>query len=88
MKQMIERLNRTFKYHYRTTTGYMTLEGGDMNLVLFVTYYNFLRPESHVNTRTLNSIEELESIQLMPNKWLKLLELSQNKILELQAQIS
>jgi len=88
MKQMIERLNRTFKYHYRTTTGYMTLEGGDTSLVLFVTYYNFLRPESHVNNRTLNAVPELEKIQLMPNKWLKLIELSQAKILELQSQAS
>lgn len=86
MKQMIERLNRTFKYHYRTTTGYMTLEGGDSSLVLFVTYYNFLRPESHVNYRTLNTIPQLQNISLMPNKWLKLIELSQNKILDLQTQ--
>ncbi len=88
MKQMVERLNRTFKYHYRTTTGYMTPKGGDTNLVLFVTYYNFLRPESHVNNRTLNSAPELENIKLMPNKWLKLIELSQAKILELQTQVT
>jgi len=85
MKQIVERLNRTFKYHYRITTGYGTKDGGDVNLALFVAYYNFLRPDAHNSTRTINTIPELDSIELMPNKWIKLIELSQLKILSLQA---
>lgn len=47
VKQIIERLNRTFKFSYRVTNGFGSEEGSNTHLALFVAYYNFLRPHSY-----------------------------------------
>ena len=44
LKQMIERLNRTYKQSYRPTNGFNNIDGANYDLALWVTYYNFLRP--------------------------------------------
>lgn len=85
VKQIIERLNRTFKFSYRVTNGFGSEEGSNTHLALFVAYYNFLRPHSYAYWGPLNSIPELEKIPTMPGKWQKLIELSQHLILEKQA---
>jgi transposase-like protein len=77
LKQIIERLNRTFKFSYQVTIGYGSGEGSNTNVALFVAYYNFLRPHSYTYWKPLNSIPELESIPNMPAKWQKLIEISQ-----------
>ena len=84
VKQIIERLNRTFKFSYRVTNGFGSEEGSNTHLALFVAYYNFLRPHSYAYWGPLNSIAELEKIPTMPGKWQKLIELSQHLILEKQ----
>jgi len=84
LKQIIERLNRTFKFSYQVTNGYGSGEGSDTHLALFVAYYNFLRPHSYTYWTPLNSIRELEAIPNMPGKWQKLIELSQQLILSKQ----
>lgn len=81
LKQIIERLNRTFKFSYRVTSGYGSDEGSNTHVTLFVAYYNFLRPHTYTYWAPLNSIPELESIGTMPGKWQKLIELSQKLIL-------
>lgn len=81
LKQIIERLNRTFKFSYQVTNGYGSGEGSDAHVGLFVAYYNFLRPHSYTYWEPLNSIRELEVIPNMPGKWQKLIELSQRHIL-------
>ena len=81
LKQIIERLNRTFKFSYQVTNGYGSGEGSNTHVALFVAYYNFLRPHSYTYWQPLNSIPELESISNMPGKWQKLIELSQKLIL-------
>ena len=43
-KQMIERLNRTYKASYRHTNGFDSIDGANYDLALWVAYYNFLRP--------------------------------------------
>lgn len=43
-KQVVERLNRTFKVYYRVTCGYGSDEGAAHSVALWVAYYNFLRP--------------------------------------------
>ena len=48
-KQMIERLNRTYKASYRKTNGFDTIDGANYDLALWVAYYNFLRPHKHNN---------------------------------------
>jgi transposase-like protein len=85
LKQIIERLNRTFKFSYQVTNGYGSSEGSDTHVSLFVAYYNFLRPHSYTYWRPLNSVPELESITNMPGKWQKLIELSQQFILSKQS---
>ena len=84
LKQIIERLNRTFKFSYQVTNGYGSGEGSNTHVALFVAYYNFLRPHSYTYWRPLNSVSELESIPNMPGKWQKLIELSQHLILSKQ----
>lgn len=85
LKQIIERLNRTFKFSYQVTNGYGSGEGSNTHVALFVAYYNFLRPHPYTYWQPLNSIPELESIPNMPGKWQKLIELSQKFILSKQA---
>lgn len=85
LKQIIERLNRTFKFSYHVTNGYGSGEGSNAHVALFVAYYNFLRPHSYTYWQPLNSIPELESIPNMPAKWQKLIELSQKLILSMQS---
>jgi len=84
LKQIIERLNRTFKFSYQVTNGYGSGEGSNTHVALFVAYYNFLRPHPYTYWQPLNSIPELESIPNMPAKWQKLIELSQQLILSKQ----
>lgn len=84
LKQIIERLNRTFKFSYQVTNGYGSGEGSNTHVALFVAYYNFLRPHSYTYWQPLNSIPELEAIPNMPAKWQKLVELSQQLILSKQ----
>lgn len=82
LKQIIERLNRTFKFSYRVTNGYGSFEGADSHVAIFVAYYNFLRPHKYNNRGVLNSIPEVESLPNMPAKWQKLIELSQLHLLK------
>ena len=84
LKQIIERLNRTFKFSYKTTNGYGSDDGASTHLVLFVAYYNFLRPHSYTYWKPLNEVDELKKTELMPAKWQLLIELSQRMILEKQ----
>jgi len=85
LKQIIERLNRTFKFSYQVTNGYGSGEGSNTHVSLFVAYYNFLRPHSYTYWQPLNTIPEFESLPNMPAKWQKLIELSQQFILSKQA---
>lgn len=84
LKQIIERLNRTFKFSYKVSNGYGSDTGANTDLVLFVAYYNFLRPHSYTYWQPLNSVPELEKIELMPAKWQVLIQLSQKLILSKQ----
>lgn len=83
-KQMIERLNRTFKASYRVRCGYDNFEGANYNVALWVAYYNFLRPHQHNGFRVLNNVDPLNEADNMPGKWQMLIRLGQLTILELQ----
>ena len=54
-KQIVERLNRTYKASYRKTNGFDNIEGANYDLALWVAYYNFLRPHKRNNYKVLNS---------------------------------
>ena len=83
-KQMIERLNRTYKESYRPTNGFDNIEGANYDLALWVTYYNFLRPHKHNGYRVLNHMQELDNADNMPGKWQLLIYLGQCKIKQMQ----
>ena len=83
-KQMIERLNRTYKASYRPTNGFHNIDGANYDLSLWVAYYNFLRPHKHNNFKVLNEVDILKSTENMPGKWQLLIFLGQQTILNLQ----
>ena len=85
-KQMIERLNRTYKASYRITNGFDNYEGANYDLALWVAYYNFLRPHKHNHYQVLNKVDMLNGADNMPGKWQLLIFLGQQTILNLQAE--
>jgi transposase-like protein len=87
-KQMIERLNRTYKASYRPTNGFDTIDGANYDLALWVAYYNFLRPHKHAGYKVLNDVELLNGAGNMPGKWQLLIFLGQQTILNMQNQIT
>ena len=85
-KQLIERLNRTFKASYRVKCGFDNFEGANYDLALWVAYYNFLRPHSSLGYRVLNKVDILDGADNMPGKWQLLIFLGQQTILNIQNQ--
>jgi transposase-like protein len=75
-KQMIERLNRTYKYHVQSQNGFGNVGGAVAKLVLFVTHYNFLRPHKTLNYKTPVHLPELIGIDTIQNKWKKIISLA------------
>jgi transposase-like protein len=80
LKQIIERLNRTFKGNYKPTGGYGSFDGAISNVTLFVAYFNFLRPHSKLEDKVPVQIPELSDLPNMPAKWLMLIKLSEDYI--------
>lgn len=86
-KQMVERLNRTFKASYRVSCGYDNYDGANYNVALWVAYYNFLRPHKVTGyKKPLNEVDILKGADNMPGKWQLLIFLGQQTILQLQKQ--
>lgn len=84
VKQVVERLNRTFKSSYRVTNGYNSEEGALYGVSLWVAYYNFLRPHPYNYWKPLNELDDFIGADNMPAKWQILIKLGQDKILEFQ----
>lgn len=82
LKQIIERLNRTFKGNYRSTHGFGSENGSVAFVTLFVAYFNFLRPHSALEGKVPVVNPALEKITTMPGRWTKLIELAQQWIIE------
>jgi transposase-like protein len=79
LKQIIERLNRTFKGNYKPLGGYGSETGSIASVILFTTYFNFLRPHSSLEKKRVPVIlPELESCEDMPQKWIRLLSMSED----------
>jgi len=72
-KQLVERLNRTYKYHTRPRAGFKTFEGAVALTTLFVAYYNFMRPHSALGSHPPVRLQCLEGVALMPQAWLALI---------------
>lgn len=72
-KQLVERLNRTYKYHTRPRAGFKTFEGAVSLTTLFVAFYNFMRPHSSLNHHSPVKLKCLDNVTLMPQAWIELL---------------
>ena len=72
-KQLIERLNRTYKYHTRPRAGFKSFDGACALTNLFVAFYNFMRPHASLNRMTPVSLNCLQDVNLMPDKWCALI---------------
>lgn len=83
-KQIIERLNRTFKQTYRVKCGYDNYDGANYNVALWVAYYNFLRPHKAAGYKVLNHVDPIDAAENMPAKWQILIYLGQRTIMNLQ----
>lgn len=76
LKQLIERLNRTYKYHVRPAAGFNSLNGAVALTTLFVTNYNFLRPHMSLAYKPPVQLLELQAISTIQGKWTKILSLA------------
>lgn len=75
-KQLIERLNRTYKYHVRPAAGFNSINGAVALTTLFVTHYNFLRPHMSLHYETPVHLPELDTIATIQGKWAKIVSLA------------
>lgn len=82
LKQIIERLNRTFKGNYRVTNGFGSNKGSVAFVTLFVAYFNFLRPHASLEGKVPVVVPELMGLPNMPARWMKLIELAQQWLME------
>jgi transposase-like protein len=80
-KQIIERLNRTLKFYYRPKGGFGSLEDANNYMVLFATCFNFLRPHYALKYKVPVEIPAIQALSNMPAKWLKLIEISANYLI-------
>lgn len=75
-KQIIERLIRTYKFHIHSTHGFVCNNGAIALTTLFVTHYNFLRPHYTLRGNTPISIDDLEQIATIQDKWCKVIDMA------------
>jgi transposase-like protein len=75
-KQLIERLNRTYKYHVRPAVGFNCTNGAVSLTTLFVTHYNFLRPHMSLQYQPPIPMLELKKLPTIQARWTKILSLA------------
>lgn len=75
-KELIERLNRTFKHHVKPSHGFNSDNGAISLITLFVTHYNFLRPHMALKYKTPVHLSELDTISTIQGKWTKIISMS------------
>jgi putative transposase len=75
-KQLIERLNRTYKFHIKPAYGFNTFNGAMSLTALFVTFYNFLRPHMALKYKVPIYIKEIAALPTIQAKWIKILSMA------------
>ncbi len=73
-KQLIERLNRTYKFHMRAAHGFASKNGAVALTTLFVTFYNFLRPHMSLNYNVPVPLDFLNGIDTLQGRWATLIQ--------------
>ncbi|QVK18146.1 DDE-type integrase/transposase/recombinase [Mycoplasmatota bacterium] len=79
-KQVTERLNRTFKDDYIQMNGFGNIKSANAYMVLFTTFFNFLRPHKSLGYNPPVKLEEFDDLPHMPSKWLSLIDMSYSYI--------
>jgi transposase-like protein len=72
-KQLVERLNRTYKFHTRPRAGFKNFNGVIALTTLFVAFYNFMRPHGALKGNTPITLDCLRHQTLYPRMWVTLL---------------
>lgn len=75
-KQLIERLNRTYKHHIRPAHGFNSFNGAVALTTLFVTHYNFLRPHMALGYGVPIPMSELDTTTTIQGKWAKVISMA------------
>ncbi len=75
-KQLIERLNRTYRYHTRSRSGHKSVNGAMALTTFFTAHYDFLRPHRALGGRPPVHLPELDGVDTLQGRWLKLLQLA------------
>lgn len=73
-KQLIERLNRTYKYHTRPRAGFKNFDGAVALTTLFVAFYNFMRPHGSLKQQPPVKLDCLQKHTLYPAMWVEMLQ--------------
>ena len=73
-KQLIERLNRTYKFHIRAAAGFSSKNGAVSLTTLFVTFYNFLRPHMSLDYNVPVPLHFLKGIDTLQGRWAALIQ--------------
>ena len=78
LKQAIERLNGTYKGHYRGARGFKSTNGARAHVALFTACFNFLRPHQALENQVPVSLARymFPKEANMPEKWIHLLSLA------------
>jgi transposase-like protein len=72
-KQLVERLNRTYKFHTRPRAGFKDFDGACALTTLFVAYYNFMRPHGYLDRKPPVKLACLKGKELYPDQWVELI---------------
>ena len=82
LKQIIERLNRTYKGNYRGTHGFKSQNGARAHVACFTACFNFLRPHQSLDGEVPVRIPFVhDDAKTMPDKWIRLLSFG-NSVLQ------
>lgn len=73
-KQIIERLNRTYKSTIRSACGFKDYNGAVSLTTCFVTNYNFLRPHTSLNYNVPIPLDYLDKTKTIQGKWTAILK--------------
>ena len=72
-KQLVERLNRTYKFHTRPRAGFKDFNGVVALTTLFVAFYNFMRPHGALKGSPPVPLACLQHQTLYPRMWVEML---------------
>jgi len=72
-KQLVERLNRTYKFHTRPRAGFKSFDGVVALTTLFVAFYKHMRPHGRLKATPPVPLKCLQGQTLYPNMWIEML---------------